>query len=50
MVEGAGVRDWLVQRVTAIVIMLYALYWLGVLIFAPPRESMDWEIFLILPG
>jgi succinate dehydrogenase / fumarate reductase membrane anchor subunit len=43
MVKGAGVRDWLVQRVTAIVILLYALYWLGILIFAPPQESMDWE-------
>lgn len=43
MVNGTGVRDWLIQRATAVVVLLYALYWLGVLIFAPPRESIDWE-------
>ena len=45
IVVGAhyGLRGWLAQRVSAVVMALYSMLILGVLAFAPPRHYGDWK-------
>lgn len=45
IVVGAhyGLRDWLVQRVTAAIITLYTLFLLVVLIVQPPFDFAGWR-------
>ena len=45
IVVGAhyGLRDWLVQRVSAVVMALYALVFLVILVSAPPRHYAAWK-------
>jgi succinate dehydrogenase / fumarate reductase membrane anchor subunit len=38
-----GLRDWLMQRVTAIVIALYLVLLLGVLLFMPGLDLPRWQ-------
>ncbi|MEW5943402.1 MAG: succinate dehydrogenase, hydrophobic membrane anchor protein [Pseudomonadota bacterium] len=45
VVVGAhyGLRDWLMQRVTAVVMALYAIFMLGFLLTHPPLQFADWQ-------
>jgi succinate dehydrogenase membrane anchor subunit len=45
IVVGAhyGLRDWLAQRVTAVVMTLYTLLFLVILVAAPPRHYVAWK-------
>ena len=38
-----GLRDWLVQRVSAVVMALYTLLFVVILIAAPPRHYGAWK-------
>ena len=38
-----GLRDWLMQRITAIVITLYILLLLGLLLFTPGMNLETWQ-------
>ena len=45
VVSGAhyGLRDWLLQRVTAVVMALYTLFLAGFLLTHQPLQFMDWS-------
>lgn len=52
IVSGAhyGLRDWLMQRVTAVVMALYAIFMLGFLLTHQPLQFADWQaLFECLP-
>ncbi len=38
-----GVRDWLVQRVTSLILAVYILFLLGYLVFHPSIEFFAWQ-------
>ncbi|MCC7549266.1 MAG: succinate dehydrogenase, hydrophobic membrane anchor protein [Burkholderiales bacterium] len=38
-----GLRDWLVQRITAVVMVLYTFLILGILLMAPPKHYLAWK-------
>lgn len=40
--SGNGVRDWLVQRVSAVILAAYALFLLGFFIFNPYMDYVTW--------
>lgn len=45
VVVGAhyGLRDWLIQRVTAVVMALFALFMFGIAVFDPPQHYGAWK-------
>jgi succinate dehydrogenase / fumarate reductase membrane anchor subunit len=45
IVVGAhyGLRDWMIQRVSAVVMAVYTLLFVLILIFAPPRHYSAWK-------
>lgn len=40
--SGNGVRDWLIQRVSAIILAVYALFLLGFFLFNPYMDYVTW--------
>jgi len=38
-----GLRGWIVQRVSAVLITLYVLLWLGILVVARPADFTQWR-------
>jgi succinate dehydrogenase / fumarate reductase, membrane anchor subunit len=38
-----GLRGWLVQRISAVVMTLYTLLFIGILIIAPPQHYGEWR-------
>ena len=38
-----GLRDWLLQRVTAVIMVLWTLFFLGLLVICPPQGWADWK-------
>ena len=46
VVTGAhyGLRDWLVQRVTAVVMAVYFLLLAAVLLISPPHDHAAWKV------
>lgn len=43
---GLGLRDWMVQRISSVVLALYILFLLGFIIFHPNMQFLDWyELF-----
>ncbi|RCX29797.1 succinate dehydrogenase subunit D [Thioalbus denitrificans] len=38
-----GLRDWLVQRVSAVILALYTLFLLGFLLLNPDLQFADWQ-------
>lgn len=38
-----GITDWLMQRITAVVIALYVILLLGVLLFTPGLDFVTWQ-------
>lgn len=45
VVTGAhyGLRDWLIQRVTAVVMAIYFLLLAAVLLISPPHDHVTWK-------
>ncbi len=45
IVTGAhyGLRDWLAQRVTAVVMVVFVLCLTGTLLFSPPQDYAGWK-------
>ncbi len=45
VVVGAhyGLKDWLAQRVSAVVMALYALWMFGILLVCPPNDFAAWR-------
>lgn len=43
--SSSGLRDWLVQRVTAFILGIYALFLLTYLLMHPHLEYADWVAF-----
>ena len=45
VVTGAhyGLKDWLVQRITALVMAVYVVMFTGVLLVCPPRGHQQWH-------
>ena len=39
-----GWRDWLAQRVTAVLMLLYTLFMGGLLLWRPPHNYADWKL------
>jgi succinate dehydrogenase / fumarate reductase, membrane anchor subunit len=48
VVVGAhyGLRDWLAQRVTAVVMVVYTVIFLGVWLMCPPAGFAEWKALL----
>lgn len=40
---GSGVRDWLIQRITAVLLTLYILFLVSYLILHSPLEYAEWS-------
>jgi len=40
---GNGMRDWLVQRVTAVLLAVYTLFLVGYLMLHSPLQYADWQ-------
>lgn len=40
---GNGLKDWLIQRVSAVYFAIYSLFLLGYLLFHPQLNYMDWS-------
>src|SRR6185436_2292514 len=38
-----GLRDWLVQRVTALLMALYTVVFVGILLICPPQHYGEWR-------
>ena len=45
IVTGAryGLKDWLAQRVTALVMAAYVIFFVGILLICPPRQYEGWH-------
>jgi len=41
---GNGLKDWLIQRLTAVYFMVYAIFMLVYLLFSPPANYMQWYV------
>ena len=39
----SGLRDWLIQRISAVVLALYALFLLGFILFSQPLAYANWH-------
>lgn len=39
-----GIRDWIIQRITAIIIALYAFFILGFIILHPQMQFDEWQM------
>ncbi|MCG7601040.1 succinate dehydrogenase, hydrophobic membrane anchor protein [Halomonas sp. McH1-25] len=39
----SGLSDWLIQRVSAIILMLYTIFMVGYLLFAPDLDYLTWR-------
>ena len=44
VVAHYGWRDWLIQRVTAVVMLVYTLFFLAVIIALPPLDYDRWRV------
>lgn len=40
--SGNGLRDWLIQRATAVILLIYLLFLVGFLAMHTPLEYADW--------
>lgn len=38
-----GLSDWLIQRVSAIILMLYTIFMVGYLLFSPELDYLTWS-------
>lgn len=38
-----GLRDWLVQRVTAVLLAIYTVVFVGILLICPPQNYGEWR-------
>ena len=38
-----GLRDWLVQRVTAVLLAIYTFAFVGILLICPPQNYAEWR-------
>lgn len=45
---GSGVKDFLVQRVSAIILLLYVFFLLGIFCFNPPMNFLSWRLLFDL--
>lgn len=46
----SGLRAWILQRVSAAVLLLWLLYFVGVLLAAPPADHAAWVAWITAPG
>ena len=49
VVAHYGWRDWLIQRVTAVVMLVYTLFFLAVIIALPQLDYERWRVLWQLP-
>ena len=38
-----GLRDWLVQRITAVLLAIYTVVFVGILLICPPQNYSEWH-------
>lgn len=38
-----GLRDWLVQRITAVLLAIYTVVFVGILLICPPQNYGEWR-------
>lgn len=38
-----GLRDWLLQRVTAVIMVVFTVFFAGLLLWCPPQSWADWK-------
>jgi succinate dehydrogenase / fumarate reductase, membrane anchor subunit len=38
-----GLRDWLLQRITAVIMVIWTLFMAGFLLWCPPQSWADWK-------
>ena len=41
--RASGLRAWLLQRVSAVYMAIFLVYFLGVISFCPPKSYADWQ-------
>ena len=46
---ASGLRAWVLQRISAMYLLVFAVYMLGIFIFAPPADYMQWREFIAQP-
>ena len=44
---GSGLRDWIVQRVSAVILAVYLVVVLGWVLFNAPLEFASWQGFML---
>lgn len=44
---GSGLRDWIVQRVSAVILAVYLVVVLGWVLFNAPLEFVSWQGFML---
>ncbi|MGQ0579058.1 MAG: succinate dehydrogenase, hydrophobic membrane anchor protein [Betaproteobacteria bacterium] len=42
-VAQGGLRDWLIQRVTAVLMAIYTVVFVGILLICPPQHYGEWR-------
>jgi succinate dehydrogenase / fumarate reductase membrane anchor subunit len=47
--QASGLRAWLWQRLSAIVLLLYSLYLIGLFLFNPPTDHAAWRAWVSDP-
>lgn len=43
MGDRHGLRDWLVQRITAVLLAIYTVVFVGILLICPPQNYGEWR-------
>ena len=46
---ASGLRAWVIQRISAMYLLVFIVYMLGVFIFAPPGDYPQWRAFVAQP-
>ena len=47
--QAQGLWAWTLQRVTAVYLILFSIYLLGVLVVCPPASSLEWREWVANP-
>jgi len=49
MAKGAGLRDWKIQRITAILMVIYTFFFVGYWWMQPTLSYDTWKLFFSMP-
>lgn len=47
--SGNGLRDWLIQRITSVILGFYIIFLVGFLLFHPSLDYLNWQGLFLNP-